>query len=77
MNSIPAVAFSAWSGSGKTTLIEQLVREFKQRGLRVAVIKHDAHGFDIDREGKDTWRFQMAGADLVAISPPPRKKRQY
>lgn len=72
MNSIPAVAFAAWSGEGKTTLIERLVLELKRRSLRVAVIKHDAHGFDMDREGKDTWRFQKAGADLVAISSPAK-----
>lgn len=72
MNSIPAVAFAAWSGEGKTALIEQLIREFKSRGLRIAVIKHDAHGIDIDREGKDTWRFQEAGADFVAVSSPKK-----
>ena len=68
MNSIPVVGFSAWSGIGKTTLIEKLVAHLKLRGLRVAVIKHDAHEFQIDKEGKDSWRFAQAGADITLIS---------
>ena len=43
MNHIPVIAFAAYSGTGKTTLIEKLVRELKNRGLRLAVIKHDGH----------------------------------
>jgi len=65
---IPTVAFAAWSGTGKTTLIEKLIISLKSRGLRLAVIKHDAHRFDIDYEGKDSRRFSDAGADLVVIS---------
>lgn len=65
---IPIIAFSAWSGTGKTTIIEKLVPELKARGLRVAVIKHDAHAFEIDREGKDSWRFAKAGADVTVIN---------
>lgn len=56
------------SNSGKTTLLEKLLRETKRRGWRVAVVKHDAHEFEIDKPGKDTWRFAQAGADVVAIS---------
>ena len=52
MNNIPVIAFAAYSGTGKTTLIEKLVRELKNRGLRLAVIKHDGHKFEIDHEGK-------------------------
>lgn len=70
MYSVPVVAFAGYSGSGKTTLIEQLVRHLKERGVRVAVIKHDCHGFSIDYEGKDSWRFAQAGADLTVISSP-------
>lgn len=66
--SIPAIGFSAYSGTGKTTLIEKLIPELKTRGLRIAVIKHDAHHFEIDREGKDSWRFAQAGADTVILS---------
>jgi len=56
------------SGSGKTTLLEKLIPEIKRRGYRVAVIKHDAHRFEIDYPGKDTYRHYQAGADAVMIS---------
>ena len=67
MNSIPIYSVVAFSGTGKTTLIEKLVIELKARGLRVAVIKHDAHEFNIDHEGKDSWRFTHAGADVTVV----------
>ena len=65
---IPVIAFSAWSGTGKTTIIEQVVARLKILGFKVAVIKHDAHDFEIDREGKDSWRFSNAGADITVIN---------
>ena len=68
MAGIPVFAFAAYSGTGKTTVIEKIVRELKARGLRLAVIKHDGHHFEIDREGKDSWRFAHAGADITIIS---------
>ena len=68
MDQIPAIGFSAYSGTGKTTLIEQLVLNLKAQGYRIAVVKHDAHGFEIDQEGKDSWRFAKAGADITLIS---------
>ena len=68
MTTIPAIAFAAYSGTGKTTLIEKLIRELKARGLRLAAIKHDGHSFEVDRDGKDSWRFGEAGADTVVIS---------
>ena len=68
MTNIPVIGFSAYSGTGKTTLIEKLILKFKSHGIRLAVIKHDAHDFDIDREGKDSWRFAHAGADITMIS---------
>lgn len=68
MRGIPVLAFAAYSGNGKTTLIERLVRSLKARGLRLAVIKHDGHDFEIDREGKDSWRFTQAGADISIVS---------
>ena len=61
------VSFVGRSGTGKTTLIERLIPELSARGLRVAVIKHDAHRFDIDKEGKDSWRFTKAGAVVSSI----------
>ncbi|SHI80967.1 molybdopterin-guanine dinucleotide biosynthesis protein B [Parasporobacterium paucivorans] len=64
----PVVSFVGYSGSGKTTFIEKLIPELKRKNLRIAVIKHDAHEFDIDREGKDTWKFAQAGADIISIS---------
>ena len=67
MNNIPVYSVVAFSGTGKTTLIEKLVTELKARGLRVAVVKHDAHEFDIDHEGKDSWRFSRAGADVTVV----------
>jgi len=63
---------AASSNSGKTTLIEKIVRILKGRGLRVAVIKHASAGFDLDKPGKDSWRFQQAGADAVILSGPGR-----
>lgn len=68
MSQIPIVGFAAYSGSGKTTLIEKLIIVLKENGLRVAVIKHDCHTFEIDYEGKDSWRFTNAGADITIIS---------
>lgn len=61
---------AASSNSGKTTLIEKIVLILKKRGLRVAVIKHASKGFDIDRPGKDSWRFREAGADAVMLVGP-------
>lgn len=65
---IPTVSVAAWSGTGKTTYLEKMIPEFKRRGLRVAALKHDAHDFDIDREGKDSWRMTQAGADVTIIA---------
>lgn len=56
------------SNVGKTILMEGLIKELKHRGLTVATIKHDVHGFDIDKEGKDTYRHRAAGAETVVIS---------
>ncbi len=68
--SIPIVSVVGKSDSGKTTLICGLIPELKKRGYRVATIKHDIHGFDMDRPGKDTWKHSEAGADIVVISSP-------
>lgn len=66
----PAVCCMGWSGSGKTTFLEKLLPALAARGVRACVIKHDAHGFELDKPGKDTWRFARAGAAAVAISGP-------
>ena len=68
MTQIPVIAFAAYSGTGKTTLIEKLIQELKGHGFRLAVIKHDSHRFEVDYEGKDSWRFTKAGADITMIS---------
>ena len=62
------VGFSGYSGSGKTTLVEQLIPLLKKRGLRVSVVKHAHHSFDIDHPGKDTFRHREAGAFEVVVS---------
>ena len=64
----PVFSFIAWSGTGKTTYLEALVAELKARGVRTAVVKHDAHSFDLDRPGKDSARFAAAGAEVVAVA---------
>ena len=62
------VGFAGYSGAGKTTLLEQVIAQFKARGLRVSVIKHAHHRFDIDRPGKDSFRHREAGAVEVLIA---------
>jgi molybdopterin-guanine dinucleotide biosynthesis adapter protein len=62
------VGFAGYSGSGKTTLIERLIPALKLRGLRVSVVKHAHHNFDIDQPGKDTHRHREAGAFEVVVA---------
>jgi len=69
---IPIVSIVGKSNTGKTTFIERMIPEFVRRGYRVATIKHGAHGFDIDHEGKDTWRYRKAGANTTLISSPQK-----
>jgi len=67
---IPVLSIVGSSDCGKTTLLENLIRELSGRGYKVGTIKHDVHGFDIDKEGKDTYRHKQAGAHSVLISSP-------
>ena len=69
---IPIISVVGKSGVGKTTLLEKLIAELKRRGYRVGTIKHDAHGFEIDKPGKDSWRHAQAGSDAVLISSPEK-----
>jgi molybdopterin-guanine dinucleotide biosynthesis protein B len=62
------VGFAGYSGSGKTTLVERLIPALKLRGLRVSVVKHAHHSFDIDHPGKDSWRHREAGAFEVVVA---------
>ncbi|MBI5869504.1 MAG: molybdopterin-guanine dinucleotide biosynthesis protein B [Actinobacteria bacterium] len=66
----PVVCFVGAKDSGKTTFLEKLIPILCRRGVEVACIKHDAHGFTMDQEGTDTWRFARAGARKVTISSP-------
>jgi molybdopterin-guanine dinucleotide biosynthesis protein B len=68
INMIPVISVVGSSNTGKTTFLEKAVKELKSRGYKVAVIKHDSHGFDIDQPGKDSWRLAQAGSDVVVIS---------
>jgi molybdopterin-guanine dinucleotide biosynthesis protein B len=67
---VPIISIVGKSGSVKTTLIEKLLPEFKRRGYRVGTIKHHLHNFDIDKEGKDSWRHAQAGAKTVVVASP-------
>lgn len=60
--------FAGWSGSGKTTLIEKLIPLFVKRGLRVSLLKHAHHSFDVDHPGKDSYRHRHAGAGEVLVT---------
>ncbi len=65
----PVVAVCGFSGSGKTTLLEAVIPQLIAHGLRVAAVKHDAHGLSLDVEGKDSDRLFRAGADVVVAGP--------
>lgn len=68
MEKPPIVTVVGKSNAGKTTFLEKLIKVLKNRNIKVGTIKHDVHGFDIDKPGKDTWRHAQAGADAVIIS---------
>ncbi len=64
---VPIVCFVGRSNSGKTTFIERVIPELVRAGYKVATVKHAGHGFDLDTEGKDSWRHKQAGASSVVI----------
>lgn len=66
----PIISVVGKSESGKTTLIEKLIPELKNRGYRIGTIKHAHHNFDMDKEGKDSWRHKAAGSETVVIVSP-------
>ncbi len=68
----PLFGVVGWKNSGKTTLVAKLIAHFAARGLDVAAIKHAHHGFDVDREGRDSFRLREAGARTVAVSSAKR-----
>ena len=67
---IPIVSIVGKSNSGKTTLLEKIISDLVGRGYRVATIKHNRHGFNIDHEGKDSYRHKKAGALITVVSSP-------
>ena len=69
---IPIVSIVGQSGSGKTTLIERLIPELSRRGYKVGTIKHDVHGFEIDKPGKDSYRHKSSGAVCTVLSSPEK-----
>jgi len=69
---VPIVCVVGVKGVGKTLVMERLVAELKNRGYRVATVKHSAHGFDLDQPGKDSWLHAQAGSDAVVISSPQK-----
>ena len=70
---VPILGFAAFSGTGKTTLLLQLIRSLKKEGVRVALIKHAHHDFDIDIPGKDSYELRKAGADQVLVASSQRR----
>ncbi len=64
----PYITFAGYSGSGKTTLILKVIAYLKEKGFKIAALKHDGHDFEMDKEGKDTYCMKKAGADCIAIS---------
>ncbi len=64
---VPIVSFVGRSNSGKTTFIERVIPELVRAGYKVATVKHAGHGFDLDTEGKDSWRHKQAGASSVMV----------
>jgi molybdopterin-guanine dinucleotide biosynthesis protein B len=62
------IGLAGWSGAGKTTLLARIIPQFLQEGLRVSVIKHAHHSFDVDVPGKDSWVHRQSGAVEVLVS---------
>src|SRR5580704_10490471 len=62
------IGLAGWSGAGKTTLISRVLPYLRQQGLRISVIKHAHHSFDVDVPGKDSWVHRQSGAEEVLVS---------
>ncbi|MDH5408050.1 MAG: molybdopterin-guanine dinucleotide biosynthesis protein MobB [Gammaproteobacteria bacterium] len=70
--SCPVLGFAAYSGTGKTTLLTQLIPILKDKGIRIGMIKHAHHNFDIDKPGKDSYELRKAGAEQMLIASQKR-----
>jgi len=68
MNEMKVIGLAGWSGAGKTTLLTRVIPHLLKEGLRVSVIKHAHHAFDVDVPGKDSWVHRQAGATEVLVS---------
>ena len=66
------IGLAGWSGAGKTTLLTRAIPHLQKQGLRVSVIKHAHHAFDVDVPGKDSWKHREAGAAEVLVSSSQR-----
>ena len=71
-NEMKVIGLAGWSGAGKTTLLTRAIPLLLEKGLRVSVIKHAHHAFDVDVPGKDSWRHREAGATEVLVSSSQR-----
>ncbi|MBA1145449.1 molybdopterin-guanine dinucleotide biosynthesis protein B [Ectothiorhodospiraceae bacterium WFHF3C12] len=69
----PILGFAAYSGTGKTTLLRAVLPRLRAAGVRLALVKHAHHGFDIDHPGKDSYELRRAGADQVLVTSPRRR----
>lgn len=69
---LPVIGFAAYSGTGKTTLLEQVIPLLTKGGVRLAMVKHAHHEFDIDQPGKDSYRLRKAGAQQMLIASAKR-----
>ena len=69
----PVLGFAAFSGTGKTTLLEKLIPQLTERGIRIGLVKHAHHAFDIEQPGKDSYRLRKAGAQQVLIASSQRQ----
>ena len=71
-NKMKVIGLAGWSGAGKTTLLSRAIPYLRQQGLRVSVIKHAHHDFDVDEPGKDSWVHRQSGAEEVLVSSAKR-----
>lgn len=65
---VPVIGFAAYSGSGKTTLVTRVIPLLRERGLRLAAVKHAHHGFECDQPGKDSYQIRKAGANQTLVA---------
>ena len=69
---VPVMGFVGFSGAGKTTILTKVIKKLQQKGLNIAIIKHTHHHFDIDKPGKDSYKFRASGAQQVIVGSKKR-----